>query len=49
LALKPELDSFFENVMVNAEDAALKANRKALIASIYKSILTIADIKEVSV
>ncbi|MEA3370394.1 MAG: glycine--tRNA ligase subunit beta [Campylobacterota bacterium] len=49
LGLKPELDSFFENVMVNAEDAAVKNNRKALVASIYKSILNIADIKEVSV
>jgi len=47
--LKPELDAFFENVMVNAEDAAIRNNRKALVASIYKSILNIADIKEVSV
>jgi glycyl-tRNA synthetase beta chain len=49
LGLKPELDNFFTNVMVNAEDEALKANRKALVASIYKSILKIADIKEVSI
>jgi len=49
LALKPELDNFFDNVMVNVEDEALKNNRKALIASIYKSILNIADIKEVSI
>jgi len=49
LGLKPQLDNFFENVMVNAEDEALKANRKSLVASVYKSILKIADIKEVSV
>lgn len=49
LGLKPELDSFFENVMVNAEDISVKNNRKSLVASIYKSILKIADIKEVSV
>ena len=49
LGLKPELDRFFEEVMVNAEDAVLRNNRKSLIASIYKSILKIADIKEVSV
>ncbi|QOP45561.1 glycine--tRNA ligase subunit beta [Sulfurimonas paralvinellae] len=49
LGLKPELDAFFDNVMVNAEDEALKNNRKMLVASIYKSILTIADIKEVSI
>jgi glycyl-tRNA synthetase beta chain len=35
--------------MVNAEDEAVKANRKALVANIYKSILKIADIKEVSI
>jgi glycyl-tRNA synthetase beta chain len=49
LGLKPQLDSFFDSVMVNAEDEALKNNRKALVASIYKSILKFADIKEVSV
>jgi glycyl-tRNA synthetase beta chain len=47
--LKPELDAFFENVMVNAEDETIRNNRKALVASIYKSILKIADIKEVSI
>ncbi|MBA3025887.1 MAG: glycine--tRNA ligase subunit beta [Sulfurimonas sp.] len=49
LGLKPELDKFFEDVMVNAEDAAVRNNRKSLVASIYKSILKIADIKEVSI
>ncbi len=49
LGLKPELDKFFEDVMVNVEVEDIKNNRKALIASIYKSILKIADIKEVSI
>ena len=49
LGLKPELDNFFESVMVNADDEAVKNNRKALVASIYKAILNIADIKEVSI
>ena len=49
LGLKPELDNFFDNVMVNVEDERVKNNRKALVASIYKSILKIADIKEVSI
>ena len=35
--------------MVNAENEAVKNNRKSLVASVYKSILNIADIKEVSV
>lgn len=49
LGLKPQLDAFFDDVMVNAEDEKVRENRKSLIASIYKSILKIADIKEVSV
>jgi glycyl-tRNA synthetase beta chain len=48
-ALKPQLDAFFDNVMVNAEDEAVRQNRKALIGSIYKSLLSIADIKEISI
>ena len=47
--LRPELDAFFDKVMVNAEDEAVKQNRKALVASIYKSLLSVADIKEISV
>ena len=46
--LKPELDRFFDEVMVNVDDESVKNNRKALVAFIYKSILKIADIKEVS-
>ncbi len=49
LGLKPELDNFFTNVMVNADDQTIKNNRKSLVASVYKSILNIADIKEVSI
>ncbi len=49
LGLKPELDKFFEDVMVNAEDEAIKNNRKSLVASIYKSIYKIADIKEITI
>ena len=49
LGLKPRLDAFFDHVMVNVEDEKLRENRKNLVASIYKSIYKIADIKEVSV
>ncbi len=49
LGLKPELDKFFSEVMVNAKDETIKNNRKSLVASVYKSILKIADIKEVSI
>jgi len=47
--LKPYLDTFFEDVMVNVDDEALKTNRKNLIGMVYKSLLTIADIKEISI
>jgi glycyl-tRNA synthetase beta chain len=47
--LKAELDRYFDEVMVNAEDAALRTNRQALIGSIYRSFREIADIKEISV
>lgn len=49
LSLKPQLDKFFDSVMVNAEDEKVKNNRLALVGSIYKSLLNIADIKEVSI
>ena len=49
LELKPQLDAFFDNVMVNADDEEVKENRKSLVALIYKSFLHIADIKEISV
>jgi len=35
--------------MVNVENEAIKNNRKSLVASIYKSILNIADIQKVSI
>ena len=47
-ALKPQIDNFFDNVMVNAEDEKLKTNRKNLVASIYKTFKEIADIKEIT-
>ncbi len=48
-ALKRELDAYFDNVMVNTEDEALKANRLNMIGSVYKTFKGIADIKEITV
>ncbi len=48
LDLRKPLNEFFENVLVNAEDPALKGNRQRLIAQIYQAFLRIADIKEIS-
>ncbi len=47
--LKRELDAYFDDVMVNAEDADLKANRLHTIGSVYKTFKSVADIKEISV
>jgi len=47
--LKPKLDGYFDNVMVNADDPKIRTNRKNSIASIYKSFREIADIKEISI
>ena len=48
-ALKPKLDTYFDAVMVNVDDVAIKTNRKNTVASIYKSFREIADIKEISI
>ncbi len=47
--LKRELDGYFEDVMVNTQDEALKTNRLHTIGSVYKTFKGIADIKEISV
>ena len=47
--LKRELDSYFDGVMVNSQDEALKTNRLNMIASIYKSFKEISDIQEITV
>ncbi len=48
-SLKPELDTFFDKVMVNADDENIRNNRKHLISSVYKSFKSVADIKEISI
>jgi len=48
-SLKPELDTFFDKVMVNAEDENIKNNRKHLVSSVYKTFKSVADIKEISI
>ena len=48
ISLKPLIDKFFDNVMVNVNNEKIKHNRKSLIASIYKEFLDIGDIKEIT-
>ena len=47
-ALKPQIDTFFEDVIINAKDELIKNNRLALLGAIYREFLKIADIKEIS-
>ncbi|MDR2639368.1 MAG: glycine--tRNA ligase subunit beta [Helicobacteraceae bacterium] len=47
-ALKKPLDRFFDAVMVNTDNPSVRANRLALLGSVYRRFLTIADIKEIS-
>jgi glycyl-tRNA synthetase beta chain len=43
-SLKDSLDSFFDKVMIMADDEAVKANRIALVSHIRKQFLSVADI-----
>ena len=45
-SLDAPLTQFFEDVMVNSEDAALKNNRLALLKQVRALFLTVADISE---
>ena len=42
--LRPAVDAFFDAVMVNAEDAALRRNRLALLAGLRALFARIADL-----
>ena len=42
--MKKTVDGFFEHVMVNAEDPALRANRQALLKELYSVMNQVADI-----
>jgi glycyl-tRNA synthetase beta chain len=46
-ALRGPLDAFFEGVLVNAEDAAARANRLRLLAAIQAQMLRIADFSRI--
>jgi glycyl-tRNA synthetase beta chain len=48
-ALRVPVDAFFEHVMVNAEDAALKANRLGLLATLHQAMNRVADLARLAV
>jgi glycyl-tRNA synthetase beta chain len=47
-ALREPVDAFFEHVMVNAEDAALRANRLGLLATLHGAMNRVADLSRLS-
>jgi glycyl-tRNA synthetase beta chain len=46
--LRVPVDSFFDHVMVNADDPALRANRLALLAQLHRAMNRIADISKLA-
>lgn len=48
-ALRAPVDAFFEHVMVNAEDVALKANRLGLLATLHGAMNRVADLAKLAV
>ncbi|NOT64828.1 MAG: glycine--tRNA ligase subunit beta [Methylotenera sp.] len=47
-ALKAPVDAFFDNVMVNAENADLKANRLGLLATLHQAMNRVADLSKLA-
>ncbi|MGK2899482.1 MAG: glycine--tRNA ligase subunit beta, partial [Burkholderiaceae bacterium] len=47
-ALRAPVDAFFEAVMVNAEDPALRANRLGLLATLHAAMNRVADLSKLA-
>jgi glycyl-tRNA synthetase beta chain len=46
--LKAPIDDFFDNVMVNADDPALKTNRLGLLATLHQAMNRVADLSKLA-
>jgi glycyl-tRNA synthetase beta chain len=46
--LRAPVDAFFEDVLVNDEDEAIRANRLALLTRIRAATQTVADFSKIS-
>jgi glycyl-tRNA synthetase beta chain len=46
--LRVPVDAFFETVMVNADDAGLRANRLCLLAGLHAAMNRVADISKLA-
>ena len=47
-ALKAPVDDFFDNVMVNADDPTLRANRLGLLATLHQAMNRVADLSRLA-
>jgi glycyl-tRNA synthetase beta chain len=47
-ALKQPVDAFFDSVMVNADDAVLRANRLGLLAELHQAMNRVADLSRLA-
>ena len=47
-ALKDPVDAFFDGVMVNADDAALRNNRLGLLATLHQAMNRVADLSKLA-
>ncbi|WP_153145145.1 glycine--tRNA ligase subunit beta [Dechloromonas sp. H13] len=47
-ALRAPVDTFFDDVMVNADDPALRANRLGLLATLHAAMNQVADLSKLS-
>ena len=49
VGLRPSIDAFFEAVMVNAEDKAIRSNRLTLLKEVDELFMSFADFSQVVV
>ena len=47
-ALRAPVDAFFDDVMVNVDDPALRANRLGLLARLHAAMNQVADLSRLS-
>ena len=48
-ALAPDLEAFFEEVMVMVDDEAVRRNRMALLRTVGNAVMKIADVTKIVV
>jgi glycyl-tRNA synthetase beta chain len=46
--LRPAVDAFFDGVMVNADDAAVRTNRLRLLSSLRTTTRKLADFSKIA-